>query len=647
MRGSGSVPGRGWPKTQPRNEAITQPHTHPSPYGGWNARGNLANMKSDEAIQMDNVFPGVQAVEMRKGVVQWAYGPPDIVNGTFTVNTDGWTGVDCTLAVSAGTLEVTKTNSGAAGCWAYQLVELVPGNSYTINVTISGGSAQLKVGGIPGSILDGQVTGTGAQSLTFTAGQALTYISLSIPPGFGPGTVRNFDNVVFDDLTGNFLSLMPYHGLTTNKLFAATSTDIYDVTANTAIGAAVVSSLTSGYWKSVMMSTSGGNFMLIANGTDSMRAFDGTTWSTPAITVATSSTWNYLAIHKRRLWAIQKNTLDLWYLPVDSIAGAAVKFPVGPVFKKGGRLVAIGTWTLDSGQGIDDLFVICTSNGEIAVYQGTDPASASTWALVAVFDVSRPVGDKPLLDYGGDLLYLGATGILPLSKLRQASIVDSSSNYSYNVDGAFVDAVEDYGSVYGWQMITHKSANLLLVNVPTAENVQAVQFVMNTITRKWARFTNWDATCWADLNGELYFASGRIVSKAWVGSTDYEQPIVGVVRQAYSTLGYGGQKKVELTRPNFGFTGSASLMMAFDTDYGTFGGQTDFSYVPSTSGGFWDSGLWDTAMWDAGVSLFEPKWTTIPGNPGFVHSLRVRISASSGNFTWTSTDMALKGAGIL
>jgi hypothetical protein len=44
--------------------------------------------------------------------------------------------------------------------------------------------------------------------------------------------------------------------------------------------------------------------------------------------------------------------MDLWYLPIDSIAGAAHKFPVGALFKKGGHLVAIGAWTLDSGNGL-------------------------------------------------------------------------------------------------------------------------------------------------------------------------------------------------------------------------------------------------------------------------------------------------------
>lgn len=512
---------RGGPAFRPSNEAITRSYSHPCPYDGWNARGNLANMQPTEAIQMDNVFPQVLNTELRKGCIDW------------------------------------KTAA--------------------------------------------------------------------------PATIH---------------SLLPYSGLTTNKLFASTTTNIYDVTTAGAFGASVVG-CTNGFWKSIMMATAGGNFLFAVNGVDSAKTFDGAAWAIPAITVATSANWNYVALHKHRVWAIEKNTMNLWYLPVDSIAGAATLFPVGSLFKKGGNLVAIGAWTLDSGSGTDDLFVIVTSNGEIAVYQGTDPASSTTWALIGVYEVAKPLGDKPLIDYGGDLLYLSQIGLLPLSKLTQSTIIDRSSNISYNIDGAFIAAGENYGTIIGWQMLTHKSANLLIVNVPVTQDVLSYQFVMNTITKRWCRFVGWNASCWTVFNGEIYFGGGVKVSKAWIGSNDAGAPIIGAVAQAYSHLGSKLQKKVELARPNFGFTGTAQLSMALDADFKSFPGGTSFTYTPSGAGAIWDAGLWDTGIWDSGISLFEPKWTTIPGDLGYMHSLRLQIVASSGNFVWTSTDFALKAAGIL
>jgi hypothetical protein len=522
VRGGINSLGRGGPPRMPGNEALTRSYEHPSPYDGWNARGNLANMRPTEAIQMDNVFPGVQTVNLRNGCINW------------------------------------KTSAAA-----------------------------------------------------------------------------------------NVHSLLPYSGISSSKLFAATNAGIYDVTTAGAFGAAAVA-CTNGYWKSVMMATAGGNFLWAANGVDNAKCFDGAAWTVPVITGVSSANLIYPTVHKHRIFAIEKNTMNIWYLAVESIAGAATVFPVGSLFKKGGIVVAIGAWTLDGGSGIDDYFVIVTSNGEIAIYQGTDPNSSATWALVGVFDVAQPVGDRPLIDFGGDLLYLSAVGLIPLSKLTQSTILDRSSNISFNIDGAFIDAATSYKSNLGWQMLLHKSANLLLVNIPVATDTTAYQFVMNTVTKAWCRFTGWNAACWAEFNGDIYFAGGNKVSKAWVGANDAGTPIVGLVAQAYARLGSSIQKKVELARPNFGFTGSAQLQMNFDADFKTFGGNpTIFTYTPSAAGAVWDLSLWDTGIWDAGVSLFEPKWTTIPGDLGYMHSLRLQIVASSGNFTWTSTNLAIKGAGIL
>src|SRR5205823_3517697 len=124
-------------------------------------------------------------------------------------------------------------------------------------------------------------------------------------------------------------------------------------------------------------------------------------------------------------------------------------------------------------------------------------------------------------------------------------------------------------------------------------------------------------------------------------------PITGITAQAYARFGNQYQSKVELARPNFGFTGPAQIQIAIDTDFKTFNGQTNFTYTPSGTGAIWDTGLWGTGIWDSGISLWEPKWTTVPGDIGYLHSFRLQIVASSGNFIWTSTNFALRSAGIL
>ena len=520
MRGNAALHRRAGAKPRPSNEATARTYSLPAPVGGWNARGNLSAMAPTDAVQLDNIFPAVQNVQIRKGSIDWA----------------------------------------------------------------TGAAADIKT------------------LITYTSG-------------------------------------------TTSKLFASTNAGIYDVTITGAFGAAVTT-CTYGIWNYVNFTTAGGSFLTLANGVDAVKQYDGTTWSASAITGVTPSSLFYVTAHQRRLWFIQNSSMNLWYLPVDSISGAATQFPCGSLFRKGGRLVAVGSWTLDAGNGVNDMFVIATSNGELAIYQGSDPASSTTWSLVGVFDVPAPLGVRPFADFGGDLLYMSKGGIIAVSTLL-SSAVDESRRMTYKVESAYLDAAQAYPNNYGWQMIMHKAQNALIVNIPVSQDSTAYQFVMNTTSRAWCRFLGWNAMTWSQLGDDLYFACGRKVYKSWQGVTDSGAAIQGTAIQAYSALGMGGQKSVSLVRPNVGLSGAASIITALDNDFKTFGGQSQINYQPVSASGIWDVSQFDTALWDGGSTMADPRWTTVPNNPGYLHSFRLQIITSASTFSWISTDFALKPAGIL
>lgn len=505
----------------------TRPLTMPAPYGGWNARGNLANMAPIEAYLLDNIFPGVQDVSLRKGSEEYATGITASVEGLFT-----------------------------------------------------------------------------------------------------------------------------YRGPTAEKLFAADNTGIYDVSSPGAVGAVAIAG-TSGRWKTTNFTNSGGSYLFGVNGTDSAVRFDGTTWinitgaGTGAITGVTTSDLSDVALHKKRIWFVQKNSMTLWYLGTDAIAGAATQFDVGGIFRKGGHVVTLGTWTFDGGSGIDDYFVIVTSEGEIALYQGTDPASASTWALVGVYAVFNPLGDRPLINYGGDLLYLTYNGLFPLSKFTSGKIPTEDDAVSYLIDGAYSEAAALYKDIFGWDMLLFPLGNFILVNVPTSTDPTAYQFVMNMTTRRWCRFTGLGALCWALYNGEIYFGSGLEVKKGWVGTSDDGVAIQGTCAQAYTNFGISGQSQVDLVRPNIGLSGQATVQMSIDSDFQTFDGQTVETYSPGAGISVWDTDLWDSAVWSSTEILIEPKWLTVPNNPGYLQSFRLQITTSSASFSWAATNFAVSPLGIL
>ena len=191
----------------------------------------------------------------------------------------------------------------------------------------------------------------------------------------GEVTLRNGFSEHATGMPADIETLMAYSAAGTQKLFAAAGSGIYDVTSSGAVGAAAVSGLANARFSHVMYGTTSGSYLVACNGADGVREYNGSAWSTATITGVAAADLNFVTEHKGQLWFIEKDSLSLWYLATNAIAGAATEFPVGTLCKDGGTLVAASSWSLDAGDGQDDLFVLVTSEGEVLIYGGTNPAS--------------------------------------------------------------------------------------------------------------------------------------------------------------------------------------------------------------------------------------------------------------------------------
>src|SRR5690625_4509872 len=193
---------------------------------------------------------------------------------------------------------------------------------------------------------------------------------------------------------------------------------------------ALISGLSNSRFQVAETTTAGGSFQLWMNGQDHALLFDGDSFteiddqSTPAITGVDTSDLIDGTVFKNRLYLVEKNSMSLWYLPVSSISGEAKDIPMGGIFRRGGHIVTVQPWTIDAGEGADDMLVVLSSNGEAAVFAGFDPEDASSWRLVGVFYIGRPVGQRPCIKFGGDLLIICEDGVFPLSGALQSASVD-------------------------------------------------------------------------------------------------------------------------------------------------------------------------------------------------------------------------------
>lgn len=347
---------------------------------------------------------------------------------------------------------------------------------------------------------------------------------------------------------GTLMEYAPPGG--TAALFAAWPLDIYNVTSAGAIGASVYGSgaLTSQYWSHTMMTSAAVSVLFMVNGADSPVHYNGTVWTNPVITGVTASTFRTVTNHKNRLW-FTVGTLLAWYLPNNSIAGAATSFDLGPLAKRGGHLVNIATWTRDGGLGPDDYIVFLTSKGEAIIYSGTDPSSASTWGLVGVFQLPTPVGSRCMVRLGADLVVLTVRGIIPMSQamtLAESGVVNAA--LTAKITPTFETATRSHASFSHWQIIEWPREKLLICNIPLTSTTSE-QYVMSTETMGWCKWSSniYNAHAWGLLGDDLFLANSGVRTLK-VGGSSTSELVLPRFLMSFQRMGGPGAKRVTMTR---------------------------------------------------------------------------------------------------
>ena len=431
-------------------------------------------------------------------------------------------------------------------------------------------------------------------------------------------------------------SLFTYKASALAKMFAADSAAIYDVTTSTS--STSVTGQTSGYYSTQQMETGGGNYMYAVNGTDSAQLYDGSTWmavtgvSTPAITGVTTSTLIDVWAYKNRLYFVQKDTMVAWYLPVDSIGGAASDHSLRGVFQRGGSLLFGATWSVDAGAGIDDYCVFVSDKGEIAVYSGDDP-SATNWALSGRYDIGgTPLGKNAVMRSGGDLFIATTDGLIPLSAVLQKDAIQLSlSAVSLEIEPDWNTEAVARGSL-PWEIERWPQKNLAVITNPVVDATTAEQcFIVNLETGAWARWTGVAARCLAQHNETIYFGStaGKIYIMQSEGN-DAGAVYTAKLAWHFSDMGEPGSFKTAMqARAVFRSAVPFTPQLSCSTDYGQSFPSPPSSVTDSTVS-TWDSGLWDTVLWDASTasSTSTTRWVSVNG-AGVSHAPQVQITCGT------------------
>jgi hypothetical protein len=471
-----------------------------------------------------------------------------------------------------------------------------------------------------------------------------------------PGWIelRNGQSPWATGLPGWVETLMPYSNTSGEKLFGISGGNIYNVTAQGAVGAALVTGLSNSRWEWTQVATAGGQFLYAANAVDKPQLYNGTVFtpidgaSTPAITGVTTTTLRNPIVWKNRVWFVQDGTLSAWYLPTASVGGAAQQFNLTAIFRLGGTLQAIFTASLSDGSTFDDYIGFLTTEGEVALYRGTDPAQSGMFNIVGQYKSGKPVGRRCACKFGADTLLLTSDGLVSLTKLVGQGRVNTADAVSFKIQSFINGDIQSYNANFGWEAISFPLGNKLIVNVPVNTESVIYQYVMNTLNNSWCTFgrffSAWNPATFCVLGNTLYFGGNTVVSQADTGQSDNGSAITGIVKTAFSEFGSGTQKQMKMVRPTLQANGNIQTIMGVNVNYGDLqpsGAPT----IPTPAGSPWDTSSWNTSAWTSGFNI-SANWQSASGI-GFTFSTYLSVATSAVQVRLMALDYLYEPGGVL
>lgn len=278
--------------------------------------------------------------------------------------------------------------------------------------------------------------------------------------------------------------------------------DPYDITSGGA-GTNISGALTYGI-QPYTLNFAGRIFLKGAESTDDVYDWTGTGDFTASGFTGPSGDDKLLrriASYKSRLYFTASGSASIWYGGVNAITGTLTEYDFSTLLMKGGTLWFIGSYS-GNYYSPQELFVVISSEGEVLLWQGDYPGSIS-WNMIGHFFIPQPASNRAFFNWGTDILIITKEGLLSLSNVLGTSGQGSYTYLSENIASVFNEFASQVVNDTDVAGIHYPAGNYILINFLTGSN--SVQFIMNTISKAWCKFTNQNSRAWSLFNGDLYF----------------------------------------------------------------------------------------------------------------------------------------------
>jgi hypothetical protein len=439
-----------------------------------------------------------------------------------------------------------------------------------------------------------------------------------------------------------------------DKVFIAVGGDIYDVTAGGAPVLAVTGTgSTDDEWWTTQFSTAADTFLLaVSPGAGYWTYSTGSGWLQRTVTGLPSSV-RTVAVWKRRVWFTCLEDQNVYYMDtVDAITGTATSFPMGSILRNGGYVSALVNWTMDAGLSIDDYLVAIGTEGDVAVWEGTDPTSAATFQIKGVWYVGPvPRHGVYFTPFGGDVMVVSELGLVPMSRLITGQYSqDQQIGPASKIQSVFAPLVRRLIDEKYFDVFVVPSSEVLVIKLP-ADGGTYRQFAMNVTTGAWCQFVGMPMRSVAVINGELFFGTeDGFTCKGLFGDRDGVDTVgaggnyvEGDMQTSFQNFGTPAQlKKFGMVRPVFIATAAPSVKLQINTQFNLspVGGSP---YFNGTDNGIWDASVWNAASW-VGQNTYQAWYGT--AGLGYYGSMRMKVRGLPAT-VFTSAHMMTELGGVM
>lgn len=409
--------------------------------------------------------------------------------------------------------------------------------------------------------------------------------------------------------------------------------------------------------------------LVLVCGQDNELAFNGTTFtdldytgSSPSITPG-----EFINVEnfKGRAMYIKEDVCSFWYAAAGSYQGALTEFPLDSVARLGGRPVVIKTWTMDTGTGPDDTFVIVMDSGEVLLYQGDDPGDPDNWEIVGSYRMPAPTGYRAALSYGDDILIMTRDGIVNMKSVLTDDQRTDPPQFSKRIWPLIQDWAEltpaqsPTGEPYingdGNCGVVWRRGFIMFSVVRDARAYDPYMIAMNTSTGAWTRLSSslGGGNVWiqpTEFNGSIYFGGIRqggtgILKLSTEGYDNTTETIALSAIPAFTDLGQPDYKK-HVTAVQF-YTNHPDPALIEVTGYSDFNLEGSLTAPTAYSGG--------GAPSESGVGTFPNvrramAHTTTKGWQnlhayGFSISMAVQMATNDRTLYWRQSTLRYRKGG--